>query len=517
MSKIKPVILIILDGWGIAPNNKGNPIIKANTPYLDLLFKKKSHSQLICYGEQIGLPKGQMGNSEVGHLTIGSGRIVYQNITRINNAIRKNELAFNPVITNTLMRVKNNNSTLHLIGLLSNGGVHSLQEHLHAIIKIASKTTIKHIIIHVFLDGRDTPPKSGINYLKKLNNFIKHYTKIQIATISGRFWAMDRDKRWDRIEQVRTALVCGKSNVTHHCPITAVQEAYIRQEYDEFITPIVITNSGKPIATINNGDAIIFFNFRADRARELTWAFTQKNFQKFDVSNRPQLVDYVCMTEYDKRLKHVSVVFPAFKLTNVLAEVISIAGLKQLHIAETEKYAHITFFFNGGRENPFLFEDRVLITSPKKVIFYNQKPAMSAFILTKEFSKHITNNIYDFIVINYANCDMVGHTGVMNAAIKTVEILDQCLFQVIPTIIKCEGTILLTSDHGNIEQMIDYKNNHPYTAHTVKNLVPILLIEKNYYQKKHLKDGTLCDVAPTILALMKLSQPNEMTGKNILF
>ncbi|MBI5521648.1 MAG: 2,3-bisphosphoglycerate-independent phosphoglycerate mutase [Desulfarculus sp.] len=511
MSKQPLVALIILDGWGIAPAGPGNAVSLAKTPYLDSLFAQYPHGQLACFGEAVGLPEGQMGNSEVGHLNLGAGRVIYQDITRINRAIRLGELATNPALSRAFGRVKENNSTLHLLGLLSDGGVHSLQEHLHALIRQAVAVGVGRIAIHAFLDGRDTPPDSGAGYLQQLQDFLKDYPQARVATVTGRFWAMDRDKRWERVQRAWEALVRGQGAKALD-PVAAVLEAYARQEYDEFVQPVVIAGPGQEPTTISDGDAVVFFNFRADRARELTWAFNSPDFSGFDVSDRPHLSDYVCLTQYDEHLQ-VPVAFPPQDISATLAEVVSQAGLKQLHIAETEKYAHVTFFFNGGREEPFPGEDRVLIPSPKEVTTYDQKPAMSAPEVTGEVLGRIASGQYDLLIMNYANGDMVGHTGILPAAIAAMEAVDACLAQVIPAILRQGGSVLLTADHGNAEQMMD-EHGGPYTAHTVANPVPLLLITPQ--GRAGLRpEGALCDVAPTLLGLLGLDQPAAMTGQDL--
>jgi 2,3-bisphosphoglycerate-independent phosphoglycerate mutase len=510
MGKSCPVALIIIDGWGIGPDDEGNAVSRAATPYLNSLLRNHSHASLTCFGEAVGLPKGQMGNSEVGHLNLGAGRVVWQDITRINKAIRENQLGANPTIARAIARVLKTGSTLHLMGLVSDGGVHSLQTHFYALIKAATAAGVGRIAIHAFLDGRDTPPDSGTGYLQQLQNFLKDYPMAKVATVTGRYWAMDRDKRWDRISLAWAALVRGEGPKVAD-PVAAVMEAYARQEYDEFVKPVIIATASVPVAKVADSDTVIFLNFRADRARALTWAFTETGFTGFDVSDRPALTDYVCMTQYDEHLKDVAVAFPPHELTNMLAEVVSQAGARQLHIAETEKYAHVTFFFNGGREKPFPGEERVLVPSPKEVATYDQKPAMSAREVTAEVIKHIESGAYDLIVMNYANCDMVGHTGVFAAAKAAVETLDECLSRVIPAVVSRGGAVLLTSDHGNAEQMIDHEHGGPYTAHTAKNPVPVILIDPSRPGAK-LRDGALCDVAPTVLAMMGLPAPAEMTG-----
>ena len=507
----RPVVLIILDGWGVAPPGPGNAIAAANTPFYDELLATYPNTLLACHGLAVGLPEGQMGNSEVGHLNLGAGRVVYQDITRINKAIEEGRLATNPAIADAFERVKASAGALHLMGLVSDGGVHSLQKHLEALVEAAAQAGVERIFIHAFLDGRDTPPDSGADYLEELERFLSAYPNARIATVMGRYYAMDRDRRWERVEKAWDAIVRGKGR-TATDPVKAVREAYEREEYDEFVQPIVIVDaSGRPVGQVRDGDAVIFFNFRADRARELTWAFVQPDFNGFDVSDRPKLAAYVCMTSYDENLD-VPVAFPPEEIINTLAEVLSNLGLKQLHIAETEKYAHVTFFFNGGREEPFPGEDRVLIPSPKDVPTYDKKPEMSAPGITEEVLRRIDSGKYDFIVMNYANGDMVGHTGVFEAAKAAAEAVDRCLAKVVPEVLKVGGKVLLTADHGNAEQMIDPNTGGPWTAHSISNPVPCILIDPERTSAK-MHEGALCDVAPTVLWMMGLDQPAEMTGR----
>lgn len=505
--------LIILDGWGIAPPGPGNAVLNAETPYMDKLFASYPHNKLYCYGPYVGLPEGQMGNSEVGHLNLGAGRIIHQDITRINLAIKDGSFAKNPSFLNAAGAVRQHNATLHLMGLIGPGGVHAVEEHLNALIEMAVAQKLNRVAIHAFLDGRDTPPDSAAGYIAKLLQFIKPYPQVVLASLSGRYYAMDRDNRWDRVEKVWQAIALGQGiKITD--PIKAINAAYQEKEFDEFIKPRVITNAeGTPLASIKDNDAVIFFNFRSDRARELSRAFSDAGFNGFDVSKAPKLSVFVTMTQYDDQLK-VQIAFPPESITNTLAEVISQDGLRQLHIAETEKYAHVTFFFNGGVEEPVKGEDRALIASPKDVSTYDQKPAMSAVEITDELLRRIASNQYDFILVNYANCDMVGHTGVLIAAIEAVEVLDKCLSRLIPELMENGFKVLLTADHGNAEQMLD-KNNRPYTAHTVCNPVPLLLAagDADLY---NINQGALCDVAPTILDIMGLQAPPEMTGKSLL-
>lgn len=510
-----PVALIILDGWGISPQDEGNAVVQADTPFIDSLYRDYPHTQLACSGEAVGLPAGQMGNSEVGHLNLGAGRVVYQDISRINLTLAAGKLGDNPEFKKAFDAAKKEGQALHLLGLVSDGGVHSLLVHLEALIAAASAAGVERIFIHAFLDGRDTPPDSGAGYLKQLEDFLNGYPAAMIVSAAGRFWAMDRDKRWDRVEQAYNSLVRGQGRLVGDL-VTAVDEAYSTGEYDEFIKPTVrVDEEGRPLGSIKDGDAVIFFNFRADRARELTWALNQPDFKEFDVYDRPKLGYYVCMTEYDQHL-NVPVAFPPNALEDTLSDVVSRAGKSQLHIAETEKYAHVTFFFNGGVEDPVPGEDRVLIPSPKEVSTYDQKPAMSAVEVTDEVLRRIAADRYDLIVMNYANGDMVGHTGVMAAAVQAVETLDRCLARVVPAVLEAGGRVVLTADHGNAEQMLDPATGGPYTAHTVSNPVPLILIDPQG-QNVHLHSGgALRDVAPTVLELMGLAQPAAMTGKSLI-
>ncbi|KMY67444.1 phosphoglyceromutase [Desulfocarbo indianensis] len=508
-----PVALIILDGWGIAPDGEGNAVTRAHTPFLDSLKGVYPQTRLLCYGEAVGLPQGQMGNSEVGHLNLGAGRVVYQDITRINLAVRDGSLKSNPALLRAMERVKSNGATLHFLGLMSDGGVHSLMTHLYAFIQAAEEHGVPRVAVHAFLDGRDTPPDSGAGYLEELQKFLAGHPAAKLATVGGRFWGMDRDKRWDRVEKHYATLVRAQGPRIED-PVAYVRERYQAGEYDEFVTPAVVVDAaGNPLGQMQDGDAAMFFNFRADRARELTWAFNSPGFEGFDVSDRPKLSDYVCMTQYDEQLD-VPVAFPPQEIRHTLSEVVSQAGLRQLHIAETEKYAHVTFFLNGGEEKPFPGEDRVLVPSPKEVNTYDQKPQMSAFEVTHQVLERINGNPihYDFIVMNYANGDMVGHTGDFNAARQAMEAVDQCLSRVIPTIVEQNGKVVLTADHGNAEQMIDPHTGHPYTAHTSSNPVPLFLIDPER-KGAHLAKGALCDVAPTVLQLMGLAQPSVMSGR----
>ena len=519
---MKPIILVVLDGWGIGKNSAVDATEKANIPFYRGLLKKYPCSILDASGETVGLPEGQMGNSEVGHLNLGAGRIVYQDYTRINKAIRNGTLVKNPILAEAMNPA--DKSALHFLGLVSDGGVHSHINHLFALIDMALARGVKKIFVHAFMDGRDTLPTSGIGFIRQLESFIKDKPTVKIATVSGRYWAMDRDKRWDRIKLAYRTLVSGEGVTTKaHSAEDAVRQSYKINETDEFIKPTVIFDGaepagpacrqaggqGSPVGKIQDGDSVIFFNFRADRAREMTMAITDKNFTFFDREKVPELRNHITMTLYDETFT-LPVVFPPVKLTNILGEVISRNGLKQLRIAETEKYAHVTYFFNGGEETSFSGEDRCLIQSPRDVPTYDLKPEMSAYAVTEEVIKRIDKGRYDFILLNFANPDMVGHTGVMKAAIKACEAIDRYLEKIVSKIQGMGGISIITADHGNCEEMM--KGNSPFTAHTT-NPVPFILVKKDL----KLRDkGILADVAPTVLELMGIKKSEEMTGESLI-
>ncbi len=503
----RPIMLIINDGWGYRESKEGNAVLAARTPNLDRLEKEYPWCLLEASGEAVGLLKGMMGNSEVGHLTIGAGRIVCQDFTRINISIKNGDFFKNPIFLNAVSNVKTNNSSLHLMGLVSYGGIHSCMTHLYALIKLAQEQRLKNVYIHAFLDGRDEPPKSALEDIKKLDAFCKERGNPKIATVAGRYYAMDRDKRWNRTKLAYDTLTRGFASYTAPNAETAVSEAYSRGETDEFVKPTIITDlKGKPVATVQNNDSIIFFNFRADRARQITWAFVKDDFNGFVREKRPK-VYFVCMTQYDETLD-VLVALPPVKLENVLGEVLSKHGLLQLRIAETEKYAHVTYFLNGGEEKRYEGEDRCLIPSPK-VATYDLKPEMSAYEITDEVLKRIQSGKYDVIVQNFANMDMVGHTGIFEAAVKAVEAVDKCVGRIIETLKEKGGVALITADHGNAEEMIDLKTGEPHTAHTS---YPVKCIYFGNDGIKALRNGKLCDVAPTLLELLGIPKPQEMTG-----
>ncbi len=507
----RPVALVILDGWGINDDCSNNAVCQAKTPVLDSLFAQYPSSRLGASGMNVGLPDGQMGNSEVGHLNIGAGRIIYQDFTRISKSIADGDFFQNPVLTQAIEQVRAQGGKLHLMGLLSDGGVHSHNTHLYALVKMAKSLGLSEVCVHAFLDGRDTPPKSGKGFLKDLEDALRNIGLGRIATVTGRYFAMDRDNRWDRVEKAYRALTAGQG-ITTATSEEAIDGAYASGQTDEFVEPRVIAPQGKPVGTIDDGDGIIFFNFRADRARELTRTFTEKDFKGFTREKVPALCAYVCMTEYDESFG-LPIAFPSESYPNILGEVVARAGRHQLRIAETEKYAHVTFFFNGGNETPFPLEERVLIPSPKDVATYDLKPEMSAPAVTDEVVRRIDSGKYDLIILNFANPDMVGHTGILEAAITAMETVDACLGRVVEAVLAAGGCLLITADHGNCEQMVD-ATGQPQTAHT-SNPVPLLLVDPDR-RGGTIRQGILADLAPTILELMGLDKPAEMTGNSLL-
>ncbi|MFK5925437.1 MAG: 2,3-bisphosphoglycerate-independent phosphoglycerate mutase [Desulfuromusa sp.] len=503
----EPVALVILDGWGISENCENNAACQARTPVLDRLRQEYPISRLSASGQDVGLPDGQMGNSEVGHMNIGAGRIIYQDLSRISLAIEDGSFFDNPVLRRVCDRLVVSGGKLHLLGLLSDGGVHSHITHLYALVRLAQQLGVKDVCIHAFLDGRDTPPQSAVDYLQQLEAELKTIGLGRIVTITGRYWAMDRDNRWERVQKAYLALTEG---VGQHAGSSAeaIASAYAADQTDEFVEPWVVDQSG----SIDAGDGIIFFNFRSDRAREITRALIFKTFDGFARNKVPQLVDYVCLTEYDASF-NLPVAFPSETYPDILAEVVSNAGFKQLRIAETEKYAHVTFFFNGGVEQPWPGEDRVMIPSPKEVATYDLKPSMSAVEVTDEVVRRVESNEYQLIILNFANCDMVGHTGILAAAIEAVETVDSCLGRVTDAVTKAGGKLLITADHGNCEQMVD-ENGRPHTAHTT-NPVQFIFVDPSR-KDQSVRDGILADLAPTILELLELDKPAAMTGQSLL-
>ncbi len=499
-----PTTLIIMDGFGMEGPSAGNAVVNASTPNLDKFFSQCPHSRLSASGLDVGLPDGQMGNSEVGHTNIGAGRVVFQDLPHISRDIETGAFFENPAYLEAMENCREWGSALHLMGLLSDGGVHSHITHLYALLKMAQDQGLKKVYVHCFLDGRDVPPSSGKSYVEKLQAKMQQLGVGQIATIMGRYYAMDRDKRWERLQKAYDAIVCGQAPFVAD-GADAVQASYDAGVTDEFMVPVVCAKD----AQFRDNDSVIFFNFRPDRAREITRCLVDEDFTELERKTGFIPVDFVCTTEYDATMPNVAVAYPRQKLTNIFGEYISNLGLTQLRIAETEKYAHVTFFFNGGVEQVFPGEDRCLINSPK-VATYDLQPEMSAYEVTEEAVKRILSGSYDVIILNFANCDMVGHTGVYEAACKAVSTVDECVGKVVDATSKMGGVSLITADHGNAERMVD-TDGSPFTAHTT-NLVPFCIVGANVT----LRDGRLCDIAPTMLDLMGLEKPAEMDGQTLI-
>lgn len=509
--KDKLTMLMILDGFGDNNNQDGNAIKLAKTPNIDRLMKKYDNTEIATSGLDVGLPEGQMGNSEVGHTNIGAGRIVYQELTRITKSIEDGEFFTNPKFIAAIENCKKNHSKLHILGLVSDGGVHSHIRHLYGLLEMAKRRDFEDVYVHCFLDGRDTPPASAESYVVKLQEKMQEKEIGKIASICGRFYSMDRDKRWERVQKCYDALVNGEGKKASSS-VKAIEDSYQKEVFDEFVEPTLICNGDEPIATIEKNDSVIFFNFRPDRAREITRALVDTKFDGFETKKDLNLY-YVCFTNYDETMPNVHVAFKKETLHNTFGEYISKLGRTQLRIAETEKYAHVTFFFNGGEEKLFEGEDRILVPSPK-VETYDMKPEMSAYEVTDKVIEAIEKDYYDCVILNYANTDMVGHTGNLEAAIKAVEAVDECVGKVVKIVEEKGGNLLITADHGNAEQMIDYATGEPHTAHTT-NPVPLILVTQN--EKINLKTGgKLADLAPTMLDLMNLEKPEEMTGESLL-
>ncbi|MBQ9737349.1 MAG: 2,3-bisphosphoglycerate-independent phosphoglycerate mutase [Clostridia bacterium] len=506
----KPYALIIMDGYGVNELHEGNAIYAAKTPNMDKYLSKYPNSIIHASGMDVGLPEGQMGNSEVGHTNIGAGRIVYQELTRITKSISDGDFFENEALIKAVENCKKNNSALHLIGLLSDGGVHSHINHLYGLLEMAKKNGLEKVFVHCFMDGRDVSPTSGADFAESLVAKIRELGVGAIASVMGRYYAMDRDNRWERVEEAYKAMVKGEGNKDTSA-VSAIKKSYNDGKTDEFVVPTVITDKeGTPLAKISENDSVVFFNFRPDRAREISRTIVDPEFSGFEREFFNTC--FVCMTQYDASMPNVDVAFKPQTLENTFGEYISRKGLRQLRIAETEKYAHVTFFFNGGVESVYDGEDRVLVNSPK-VATYDLQPEMSAVEVTDEAVKRIESGSYDVIVLNFANCDMVGHTGVFEAAVKAVETVDECLGRVIDAIIKMGGVALVTADHGNADQMLDYTTNGVFTAHTT-NVVPLILIGEESDLK--LKNGRLADLAPTMLDLMGFEKPEEMTGETLI-
>lgn len=502
---------MILDGFGLSDKVDGNAVAAANKPNFDKYYAEYPHTELGASGMDVGLPRGQMGNSEVGHLNIGAGRIIYQELTRITKAIEDGDFFEKSEFNEAIDKAIKTGSSLHLLGLLSDGGVHSHIDHLKALVKLAKDKGLKKVYIHAFLDGRDVQPGSAKEFIIDLENYLAEVGVGKIATLSGRYYAMDRDNRWERVQLAYNAIVLGQGE-TASSALEAIERSYHDNKTDEFVLPTVVINNDAPTGRIVNGDTVIFFNFRPDRAREITRAINDKEFSGFE---RETLnLNYVCMTQYDKTMEGVSVAYKPESYNNTLGEYVSSLGKKQLRIAETEKYAHVTFFFNGGVEAANEGEDRALIPSPK-VATYDLKPEMSAYELTDELIRRIDTDEYDMIILNYANPDMVGHTGVFDAAKKAIEAVDVCLGRVVEKVLEKDGTVFITADHGNAEQMIDYSTGEPMTAHTT-DPVPLLYVSKEAEGKELRTGGILADLAPTMLTVMSVPVPAEMTGKSLI-
>lgn len=505
----KPVALIIMDGYGLNDTVKGNAIKAAKTPNMDKYMKEYPNTIVYASGMNVGLPDGQMGNSEVGHTNIGAGRVVYQELTRITKSIEDGDFFENEALIGAVKNCRDNNSAIHFIGLLSDGGVHSHIGHLFGLIDLAKRNGLKKVYVHCLMDGRDVSPTSGADFIKDLQNKLDETGIGEIATVMGRYYAMDRDNRWERVEKAYSAMVYGEGVLAENAE-AAVRKSYEDDVTDEFIVPIVLTKDNKPKGCIKSNDSVVFFNFRPDRAREITRTLVDNDFSGFERKNGCFPLHYVCFTQYDAAMPNVDVAFKPQKLVNTFGEYMAKSGKTQLRIAETEKYAHVTFFFNGGVETPFENEDRALINSPK-VATYDLQPEMSAYLVTDELLKRIASDKYDTIILNYANCDMVGHTGVFDAAVKAVETVDECLGKIIDAILTKGGIALVTADHGNADCMED-ENGNVFTAHTT-NPVPLVIIGAGNIK---LNKGKLADLAPTMLELMEMDKPAEMTGVSLI-
>ena len=510
--KTKPVCLFIMDGYGINKDTKSNAIAYANAGVISALQAKYPHTVLGASGEDVGLPDGQMGNSEVGHLNIGAGRIIRQELSRITYEIGSGEFFLNPALIKAMDGAKANDKKLHLYGLLSDGGVHSHNTHLYALLKMAKERGVSKVYVHCFLDGRDVSPTSGANFVRALQENIDQIGVGKIATVSGRYYAMDRDNRWNRVEKAYDCLTMGVGEKTENAA-DAIEESYKAGVTDEFILPTKVYENGVPVGLIEEGDSIIFFNFRPDRAREITRAFSEPEFNGFERKTGFINPLYVCFTQYDATFTNVTIAFGKQSYANTLSEYLSKKGYKHLKIAETEKYAHVTFFFNGSVEAPTELEDRILIASPK-VATYDLQPEMSAYEVTEKVLAEIESDKYDVIILNYANCDMVGHTGVFDAAVKAVKTVEECMEKIVSAVLAKGGSALITADHGNADKMFD-ENGKPFTAHTT-NLVPFILVSEQFKNVSLKNSGILADIAPTLLEVMGEEIPAEMTGKSLI-
>ena len=502
----KPAVLIIMDGYGIAPKSEGNAVTTADKPNLDKIFSENPYTTIGASGMAVGLPDGQMGNSEVGHTNMGAGRIVYQDLTRITKSIQDGDFYENEVLLDAMENVKKNNSALHIMGLLSDGGVHSFNGHLYALLALAKKQNVEKVFMHAFMDGRDVPPTSGKDFIAACLDKMKEIGTGKIATVEGRYYAMDRDTNWDRVEKAYSAMVYGEGNHSC-CAVKAIEDSYADGVTDEFVVPVII-DGAEPIKA---GDSIIFINFRPDRAREITRTFVDPDFKGFERRNGMFPVKFVCMTEYDATMPNVEIAFKSQELNNTFGEYLASLGKTQLRIAETEKYAHVTFFFNGGIEEPYEGENRVLVASPK-VATYDLQPEMSAPEVCEKVVDRIKSGKYDAVILNFANCDMVGHTGVFDAAVQAVETVDTCVGKVVEAVKEMGGITIITADHGNADKMIS-EDGSPFTAHTT-NLVPLCVV--GYDCKLRQEGGKLSDIVPTMLEMMNIPQPKEMTGVSLI-
>lgn len=507
----RPVVLMILDGYGLNDKTEGNAVAQAQTPVMDKLMQEYPFVRGNASGMAVGLPEGQMGNSEVGHLNMGAGRIVYQELTRITKEIQDGTFFENPALLRAVENCKENNSALHLMGLLSDGGVHSHNTHLYGLLELAKRNGLDKVYVHCFLDGRDTPPASGKEFAQELQTEMDRIGTGKIASVMGRYYAMDRDNNYDRVKLAYDAMTKGEG-LTAESGVSGIQASYDRDETDEFVKPTVVLEDGKPVCVVSDKDSVVFFNFRPDRAREITRAFCDDDFKGFDRGPRKDIV-FVCFTDYDPTIPNKEVAFHKVSITNTFGEWLAAHHMTQARIAETEKYAHVTFFFNGGVEKPNEGEDRILVNSPK-VATYDLKPEMSAYEVCDKLTEAIRSGKYDVVIINFANPDMVGHTGVLEAAVKAVEAVDACVGKAVEAIKETDGVMFICADHGNAEQLVDYETGEPFTAHTT-NQVPFLLV--NYDPAYTLRDGgCLADIVPTLIEIMGMEQPAEMTGKSLL-
>lgn len=510
MSK-KPVVLMILDGYGLNDNCDHNAVCEARTPIMDQLMSQCPYVKGYASGLSVGLPEGQMGNSEVGHLNMGAGRIVYQELTRITKSIADGDFFEIKEFLQAVENCKKNNSALHMWGLVSDGGVHSHNTHIYGLLELAKRSGLENVYVHCFLDGRDTPPASGKGFVEALEAKMKELGVGKVASVSGRYYAMDRDNRWDRVERAYRALTKGEGNHAESA-VAGIQASYDKEVYDEFVEPLVVTEGGKPLAVVSDHDSVIFFNFRPDRARELTRAFCDDEFKGFEREKRLHLT-FVCFTNYDETIKNKLVAFKKESITNTFGQFLADNHMTQARIAETEKYAHVTFFFNGGVEEPNEGEDRILVPSPK-VATYDLQPEMSAPVVCEKLTGAIRSGKYDVIIVNFANPDMVGHTGIEAAAIKAIETVDACVGETVDAIKETGGVLFICADHGNAEQLLDYETGEPFTAHTT-NPVPFILVNADPSYKLR-EGGCLADIAPTLIELLGMKQPEEMTGKSLL-